>query len=64
MKQRLSRKKRVSARMLAKEMNASRTTMHRIIKEDRGFEPYVKRTAPNLKEQHKMKRKPFGIWVR
>ena len=38
--------------------------MRRVIKEDLGIKPYVKRTTPNLKAQHKMNRKSFGIWVR
>ena len=63
-KQRLSRKKRVSSsRILAKEMNVSRTTMRRIIK-DLGLKVYVKQTTPHLKQQRKMKRKSFRIWVR
>ena len=38
--------------------------MLRVIKEDLGLKSYEKRTAPNLKEQRKMNRKSFGIWVR
>ena len=45
-------------------MNVSRTIMRSVIKEGLGLKPYVKRTVPNLKEQHKMNRKSFGIWVR
>ncbi|CAF1264639.1 unnamed protein product [Didymodactylos carnosus] len=62
--QRLSRKKKASSRILAKEMKVSHTTMRRIIKEDLGLKPYVKRVAPKLTEQHKIKRRSFGIWVR
>ena len=49
-KQRFSRKKRVSSLILAKEMNVSRTAMRRLIREDLGLKPYGKRTASNLKE--------------
>lgn len=63
-KQRLSRKRRVSPRILANETKVSRTTICRVVKEDLGLKPYVKRITPKLKEQHKIKRKSFGLWVR
>ena len=49
-KQRLSRKKRVSTRILAKEMNVSRTTMRRVLKGDLALKPYIKRISPKLTE--------------
>lgn len=62
-KQRLSRKKLVSARNLAKTMQVSRSTIRRIIKDDLGYKAYVKRVAPKLTDRQKSKRKSFGIWV-
>jgi transposase len=63
-KQRLSNKNGVSARLLSKKLKVSRTTIRRVIKEDLGLKSYVKRVAPKLTDQHKMKRRSFGIWVR
>ena len=45
-------------------MNVSHTTMRRVIKEYLGLKPYVKRISPRLTEQHKIKRKSFGFWIR
>lgn len=45
-------------------MKVSRTTIRRIIKEDLGYKSYVKRVAPRLTDEQKMKRRSFGIWVR
>ena len=60
-KQRWSREKRTSTRILPKEMNVFHTNMRRVIKEELGLKPYIKRISPRLTEQHKI---PFGFWVR
>ncbi|CAM4782320.1 unnamed protein product [Rotaria magnacalcarata] len=63
-KHRLSNKKPISARSLAKKLNVSRSTVRRIIKDDLGYKAFVKRVAPKLTEKQKIKRKSFGLWVR
>ncbi|CAM4785876.1 unnamed protein product [Rotaria magnacalcarata] len=63
-KHRLSSKKLISALSLAKKLNASRSTIRRIIKDDLGYKAYVKRVAPKLTKKHKIKRKYFELWAR
>ncbi|CAF4345681.1 unnamed protein product [Didymodactylos carnosus] len=63
-KQRLSKRKRSSIRLLAKEMKTSFGTIHRTIKDDLSYKAYKMRVVPKLADEHKSKRKSFGICVR
>lgn len=63
-KNRLKRKKRVSARRLSKELDISQTTIRRILRNDLGCHPYKKIIEPNLTDAHKAERKRFANWVR
>ena len=47
-KNRLNQKKRVSTQKLAKEMNTSRRSIQRILREDLGCKPYKKTIQPKL----------------
>jgi transposase len=62
-KYRLGRKKRVSTRRLAAEMNISRRSAQRILREDLGCLPYKKIKQPKLTDLQKQKRAKFANWV-
>ena len=49
-KNRLNQKKRVSTRKLAKEMNTSRRSVQRILREDLACKPYKKDNITNLRK--------------
>ena len=55
-KNRLNQKKRVSKRKLAKEMNTSRRSIQRILREDLGCRPYEKTIQPKLTNLQKNNR--------
>ena len=63
-KHRLNRKKKVTSRKLAVELNISRTSVRRILKNDLLLRPYKKIVEPLLTDEHKEKRKKFSNWVR
>ncbi|CAM4980319.1 unnamed protein product [Rotaria socialis] len=63
-KNRLRRKKRVSARKLSMELGISATSVRRILKIDLGLKPYKKVIEPSLSDDQKIKRKKFANWVR
>lgn len=63
-KTRLNGKKRVSVRILSRELKISKTTAHRILKKDLGCKAYKKTIKPLLTDDHKMKRKQFVNWIR
>jgi hypothetical protein len=63
-KTRLKRKKKVSSRKLATELDISRTTVRRILKSDLGCHPYKKRIEPLMTVDQKAKRKKFSNWIR
>lgn len=63
-KRRVKRKKGVTTRKLAAELDASETTTRRCLKEDLRFFPYKKIVQPMLPLGHKKKRVKFGNWVR
>ena len=63
-KNRLRRKKRVSARKLSMELGISATSVRRILKDDLGLRPYKKVIEPALSDAQKIKRKQFANWVR
>ena len=54
-KNRLNQKKRVSTRKLAKEMNISRRSIQRILREDLGCKPYKKTKQPKLANLQKIR---------
>ena len=63
-KTRLYRKKKVSIRKLAAELDISNTSVHRILTKDLGCRAYKKRIEPLLTDAHKAKRIKFANWVR
>lgn len=63
-KNRLKRKKRISCRKLAKELDISERSVRRILKHDLGCLPYKKRIEPKLTDEQKLKRVKFSNWVR
>ncbi|CAF2155231.1 unnamed protein product [Rotaria magnacalcarata] len=63
LKNRLNKKKQVSTRKLAKDMNISRTSIRRILCEDLGCKPYKKIKQPKLTNLQKHKRVKFTNWV-
>ena len=58
-KHRLNQKKKVASRKLAVELNISRTSVRRILKNDLLLRPYKKIVEPLLTDEHKEKRKNF-----
>ena len=63
-KDRLCRKKRVSARKLSVELDISERSVRRILKNDLGLFPYKKLIEPALSDGQKIRRKQFANWVR
>jgi transposase len=61
-KQKLQQNK-VSTRKLALELGISRTSAHRILRDDLGCRPYKHLVEPALTEEHKEKRKKFANWI-
>ena len=54
---RLKRKKRVSSRKLAQELDISKTSVRRVLRNDLGLWPYKKRIVPLITHTEKSKRK-------
>ena len=63
-KHRVNRKKKVTSRKLAVQLNISRTSVRRILKNDLLLRPYKKIVEPLLTDEHKEKRKKISNWVR
>ncbi|CAF3420632.1 unnamed protein product [Rotaria socialis] len=63
LKHKLDQKKIVSVRSLAKQYGISKSSAHRILKEDLELHVYKKKIEPRLTDEHKHKRKQFGNWV-
>ena len=63
-KNRVKRKKQVSVRVLARDLDISKTSIHRILKNDLRLRPYKRILQPLLTDKHKEKRKKFSNWVR
>ena len=63
-KSRLKRKKRVSSRKLAQELDISRTSVRRVLNDDLGLRPYKIRIVPHITDAQKSKRKKFANWIR
>jgi transposase len=63
-KNRINRKKRVSIRKLASELNISNGSVVRILKQDLGYRSYKKRVEPALTDLQKSQRLKFANWVR
>lgn len=62
-KKRLKQKKKSSERKLAREFKTSKTTIHRILKNDLKYRAYKKRVVPAITGSQKIKRKKFANWV-
>ncbi len=62
-KKRLDRKKRVSTRRLGAGMKISKSSVHRILREDLGYFPYKKTKQPKLTSVQKKKIIKFANWV-
>ena len=56
--------KKVSTRKLALELDISRRSAQRILRDDLGCRPYKQLTEPALTEEHKEKRRKFANWIR
>ncbi len=63
-KNRCERGKRVSSRKLARDLNISRTSVRRILKDDLGLRTYKILNEPSPTEEHKEKRVQFANWIR
>ena len=63
-KTRLKKKRRLSTRKLAKELDISRSSAQRILITDLRCRPYKKITQPLLTDDHRAKRKQFANWVK
>ena len=63
-KNRIKGRRRVSARKLSKELKISRTSIHKIRKDDLGYFPYKKIIEPSLTDARKTERKRFANWIR
>ena len=63
-RKRMKRKKRVSVRKLAGELDISNGSVVRILKQDIGYRSYKKRVEPTLTDVEKSKRMKFANWVR
>jgi transposase len=63
-KSRLKRKKPVSIRKLANELDISTGSVYNILRDDLGYRAYKRRVQPLLTDAQKMKRKKFANWVR
>ncbi|CAF4976574.1 unnamed protein product [Rotaria sp. Silwood1] len=57
-------KGKVSSRKLALDLEISRTSARRILRDDLGCRPYKYLVEPALTEEHKEKRKKFANWIR
>ncbi|CAF1949018.1 unnamed protein product [Rotaria magnacalcarata] len=55
---------KVSSRKLALELDISRTSARRILRDDLGCRPYKYLVEPALTQEHKEKRKTFANWIR
>jgi DeoR/GlpR family transcriptional regulator of sugar metabolism len=54
----------MSVRKLSSELDISRATIRRILKEDLGCHLYKKTIEPALSDSRKAQRKKFANWVR
>ena len=62
-KSRVTQKRRVSTRKLAKEMNTSRRSIRRVLLENLGCKSYKKTIQPKLTNLQTNKRIKFANWV-
>ena len=63
-RKRMKRKKRVSIRKLAGELDISNGSVVKILKQDLGYRSYKKRVQPALTDFEKSKRMKFANWLR
>ena len=63
-KRRFNRKKRLSTRKFAIELEVSRSSVQRMLKDDPGCQAFKKRIEPLMTHIQKGKRKTFANWIR
>ena len=63
-KRRLNGKKRLSTRKLAIELEVSRSSVQRMLRDDLGCRAFKKRIEPLITDIQKGKRKTFANWIR
>ena len=63
-KRRLNRKKKLSTRKLAIELEVSRRSVQRMLRDDLGCQAFKKRIEPLITDIQKGKRKTFANWIR
>ena len=63
-KSRLKRKRKVSQRVLAKELQMSKKSARRILIDDLGYRSYTIIEEPVLTEEQNENRKKFAHWVK
>ena len=63
-KSRLKRKRKISLRILAKELQMSKTSARRTLIDDLGYRPYKFIQEPALTDEQKGDRKKFAHWVK
>lgn len=63
-KRKMNRTKNMSYRKLARELDISRSSAQRLLKNDLQLRSYKKTVEPLLTDEHKEKRKKFANWVR
>ena len=63
-KRSLNRKKQLSTRKLAIELEISRSSVRRILTDDLGCQAYKKRLEPLMTDLHKARRRNFANWIR
>ena len=64
MKRRLYQRKPLSSRKLTRELNISRSSIQRILKNDLELQAYKMQKEPLLTDEHKEKRIKFANWIR
>ena len=63
-KRRLNRQKPLSSQKLARELGISRSSVQRILMNDRELQAYKMQKEPLLTDEHEEKRMKFANWIR
>ena len=62
-RRRFSKGKKISERILVRELKTSKTSIHRLLREDLSYRPYKIVKQPALTNEQKINRKRFAKWV-